>query len=141
MAQNKTVVNDASVEAFLHAVEPARKRDDCFQLVEMMEEITGEKAKMWGTSIVGFDEYHYKYASGREGDFMVLGFAPRKAAITLYLMDGFEKYQELLGNLGKNKTGKSCLYVKKLEDIDLGVLREMLMRSAEHTKATNPSSA
>jgi hypothetical protein len=137
MAENKTQATEQSVEQFLHSVENKQMRDDCFQLVELMEDVTGEKATMWGTSIVGFGSYHYKYASGREGDFLLTGFAPRKSALTLYIMAGFERYDELMAQLGKYKTGKSCLYVKKLADIDTDVLRELVKQSAEHVAATN----
>lgn len=137
MAENKTQPTEQSVAQFLHTVENKQKRDDCFQLVELMEEVVGEPATMWGSSIVGFGSYHYKYASGREGDFMLTGFAPRKTALTLYIMAGFERYDELMTKLGKYKTGKSCLYVKKLDDIDMDVLRELVKQSAEHVATTN----
>ncbi len=137
MAENKTQPSEQSVEQFLHSVENKQKRDDCFQLVELMEDVVGEKATMWGSSIVGFGTYHYKYASGREGDFMLTGFAPRKTALTLYIMAGFEHYDELMAKLGKYKTGKSCLYVKKLDDIDLDVLRELVKQSAEHVATSH----
>ena len=98
-----------------------------------MAEETGEPPRMWGASIVGFGSYHYAYASGREGDWMALGFSPRKANLTLYLMDGFGGYGELLDRLGKHSTGKSCLYIKRLSDVDVDVLREMVRRSYRHT--------
>lgn len=139
MAQNKTQPTDQSVEAYLHTVEDERKRDDCFQLVELMEDVVGEKATMWGPSIVGFGSYHYKYESGREGDHMLTGFAPRKSALTLYIMAGFDRYDDLMQNLGKYKTGKSCLYVKRLSDVDMDVLRELVEASVDHMRATNPS--
>lgn len=136
MAELKTQKNDASVEAFLHSVDEKR-RDDCFALLELMEDVTGAPAKMWGTSIVGFGDYHYKYETGREGDWFVAGFSPRKQNLTLYIMAGFEHYDELLGKLGKHSTGKSCLYIKRLSDVDTGVLRQLVQASVEHMNATN----
>ena len=137
MAENKTKENDGDVMAFLNAVEPEKKREDSFTIMELMEEVTGEKAKMWGTSIVGFGSYHYKYESGREGDMALVGFSPRKQAITLYIMAGFDNYDNLMEKLGKYKTGKACLYIKKVEDVDMDVLRELIKQSAEHMKETN----
>lgn len=139
MAENKTKVTDVSVEAFLQEVEDEKKREDCFTLMKLMEEVTGEPAKMWGTAIVGFGEYHYKYDSGREGDFMLVGFSPRKANLTLYIVAGFDEYEPLLNKLGKFTTGKSCLYVKRLTDIDEGTLKEMVQRSVKHMRETNPN--
>jgi hypothetical protein len=99
-----------------------------------MEEATGEKAEMWGDNIVGFGTYRYKYESGREGEWFLTGFSPRKANLTLYIMSGFSRYQELLGRLGKHKTGKSCLYINRLEDIDIKVLRRLVRESVAHLK-------
>ena len=132
MAELKTKRNDGSVEDFLNSVEDEAKRDDCYQVLNIMKEITGEEPKMWGGSIVGFGSYHYKYASGREGDWFVTGFSPRKQALTLYIMAGFSKYDELMSKLGKYKTGKSCLYIKKLDDIDEEVLRELITTSVDY---------
>ena len=137
MAELKTKQNDASVEAFLNSVVDEQKRQDSFTILELMQEVTGAEPKMWGTSIIGFGSYHYKYASGRDGDWFVTGFAPRKQNLTLYIMSGFAKYDELLAKLGKHKTGKACLYIKKLEDIDLDVLRELIKQSAQHVAKTN----
>lgn len=137
MSENKTRANDSDVMAFLNAVEPEKKREDSFTIMELMEEVTGEKATMWGTSIVGFGSYHYKYQSGREGDMPLVGFSPRKQAITLYIMPGFDTYENLMSQLGKHKTGKSCLYIKKIEDVDMEVLRELVKQSAAHMKETN----
>ena len=134
MAKNKTTQNDGSVDAFLAAVENEQKRTDCLRIREIMEEITGEPAVMWGSSIVGFGSYHYKYASGREGDFMLTGFSPRKQNLTLYIMSGFSRYDELLTKLGKHSTGKSCLYIKRLSDIDEDVLKEMVSSSVQHMR-------
>ncbi len=138
MAENKTKINDQSVQAFLENVEDEKKREDCFTLVELMENVTGAPAKMWGDAIVGFDQYHYKYDSGREGDFLVVGFSPRKENVVLYGIAGFEEFDSLLGKLGKHKTGKSCLYVKSLKNVDMAVLRQMVERSVEHTRKTHP---
>lgn len=132
MAELKTQKNDASVEEFLNAVANEKRREDSFVVNELMKEVTGEQPAMWGDSIVGFGSYRYKYASGREGDWPVIGFSPRKQSLTLYIMDGFEDYDYLLENLGKYKTGKSCLYINKLEDVDLSTLRKLIERSVAH---------
>jgi hypothetical protein len=137
MAELKTQENDASVEDYLNSVEDETKRDASFKVKAIMEEVTGEEARMWGDSIVGFGHYHYKYASGREGEWMLVGFAPRKRNLTLYIMSGFDAYDDLLENLGKHSTGKSCLYINKLEDIDLDVLRELVDKSVQHMRETN----
>lgn len=141
MAELKTKLTGASVDAFLHTVEPAAKRQDALTILALMQEVTGEAAQMWGESIVGFGSYHYKYASGREADWMLVGFSPRKQNLTLYIMAGFAQYDELLARLGKHSTGSSCLYIKKLQDIDLNVLRELIQQSVAHMKATNPSAS
>lgn len=138
MAENKTKATDNSVQAFLAGVEDERKREDSFALLQLMEDVTGEAARMWGDTIVGFGSYHYKYASGREGDAMLAGFSPRKQALTLYIMAGFDEYDALLEKLGKYKTGKACLYVKKLDDVDTAVLKELVERSVTHMRETNP---
>jgi len=117
------------VAAFLEAVDNEARKRDAHTLNAMMERITGEKGVMWGPSIVGFDTYHYKYASGREGDWMITGFSPRKAALSVYIMPGFSEYAALMAKLGKHKTGKSCLYINKLPDIDLDVLEEIVTKS------------
>ena len=130
--ENKTTENNASVDAFLNSVKDEKKRADSFAIKNMMERITGKPAKMWGTAIVGFDVYHYKYDSGREGDFMKVGFSPRAQNLTLYIMPGFERYDPLMKKLGKYKTGKSCLYVKRLEDIDLEVLEQLIRESYDY---------
>lgn len=132
--QNKTVANKASVEGFISSVDNDVKRGDSFELLDLMGEITGHPAVMWGDSLIGFGNYHYKYASGREGDFFVTGFSPRKQALSIYIMSGFSEYPELLGRLGKFKTGKSCLYVKKLDDIDRGTLRELITLSVAYMR-------
>lgn len=132
MSELKTQKNDGDVEAFLHSVENKRRREDSFVILDLMREVTGEPGALWGTSIVGFGSYHYKYASGREGDWFVTGFSPRKQNMTLYIMPGFEQYNDLLSKLGKHKTGKSCLYINKLDDVDLDVLRELVAQSADY---------
>jgi hypothetical protein len=132
MAENKTQKTGQSVEEFLNHLPDERKRRDSFAILEMMIQATRAEPKMWGTSIIGLGDSHYKYESGREGDWFLIGFSPRKQNLTLYLMDGFERYGELLEKLGKYSTGKSCLYIKKLEDIDLAILKEMIEQSVEH---------
>jgi hypothetical protein len=138
MAELKTQENDASVDDYLNSVEDDKKREASFKVKELMEDVTGEEARMWGESIVGFGHYKYKYASGREGEWMITGFAPRKRNLTLYIMSGFEEYDDLLDKLGKHSTGKSCLYINKLEDIDMDVLRELVDKSVQHMKETHP---
>jgi hypothetical protein len=132
MAELKTKQNEQSVVDFLRAVPDQRKRDDSFAILELMKEVTGQEPKMWGDSIIGFGNYHYKYATGREGDWFLTGFSPRKQNLTLYIMSGFDEYEELLKKLGKFKTGKACLYVNKLEDVDLAVMRELIRKSVAH---------
>jgi len=137
MAENKTQRNDGDVLAYLESVENKRRREDSLALLKMMEEVTGEPAEMWGTSIVGFGSYHYRYASGREGDFMLTGFAPRKSALTLYIMGGHERYDELMAKLGKHRTGSSCVYINKLADVDLDVLRALIAESVDYMRSAN----
>ena len=137
MAELKTKPNDASVEEFLAGVEDERKQQDCQTLLELMQRVTGEPPKMWGGSIIGFGSYHFKYASGREGDWFLTGFSPRKRNLTLYIMAGFRRYDELMAQLGKHKTGKSCLYINKLDDVDLEVLEELVTQSADHVAQSN----
>ena len=138
LAELKTKQNDASVKEFLGKIADERKRRDAFTILELMQEITGEKPKMWGPSIVGFGSYHYKYDSGHEGDMCVAGFSPRKEALTLYLTTGFEKRTELMKKLGKHKTGKVCLYLKRLEDVSLPVLKELIAESVKQVRKHNP---
>jgi hypothetical protein len=137
MAALKTQKTDASVEDFLNQVEDEARRWDCFDILDLMREVTGEEPAMWGPSIVGFGSYRYKYASGHEGEWMLIGFSPRKRDLTLYIMSGFEAYDSLLAKLGKFKTGKACLYINKLEDVDLPTLRELVKQSAEHMAETH----
>lgn len=131
----KTKKNDASVASFLNAVEPAQKRADAKAIDKLMRKVTGAKPKMWGSAIVGYGSYHYKYASGQEGDWMMVGFSPRKQNLTLYIMPGFSQYDGLLAKLGKHSTGKSCLYVKRLSDIDMDVLESLIGESVETMKS------
>jgi len=126
MAELKTKETEASVDDFLAGVENERRRRDALVVKEIMERITGWEPKMWGPSIVGFGSYHYKYDSGREGDYLVTGFSPRKQSLTVYIMPGFSKFGPLMKRLGKHKTSVSCLYINKLEDVDLGVLEELI---------------
>jgi nucleoid DNA-binding protein len=137
MAELKTQKNEASVQDFLKGIEDENKQKASNIVSEMMAEVTGAEPKMWGDSIVGFGTYKYKYASGREGEWFLTGFAPRKRNVTLYIMSGFDDYADLLGKLGKFSTGKSCLYINKVEDIDLDVLRELVEKSVKHMVETN----
>jgi hypothetical protein len=134
MAELKTKLNDASVEKFLKAVEDKEKRELSYKILELMKKITKEEPKMWGNSIIGFGTYHYKYKSGQEGVWMQVGFSPRKQAVTLYIMSGFSKYGNLMNKLGKYKTGRSCLYIKKKEDIDFKVLKELIAQSVKYIR-------
>lgn len=134
MSDLKTRMNDSSVECFLSSVENEKRREDSFKILEIMKKVTGEEPKMWGDSIVGFGSYHYKYASGREGDWFITGFSPRKQNLTVYIMSGFTRYDELLSQLGKHKTGKSCLYINKLEDIKTEVLEKLITESVTAVK-------
>ena len=134
MAELKTKPNDGSVLDFLAKIEDESKRDDCYEIMNMMEEVSKDQPKMWGTSIIGYGTYRYKYASGREGEWMRIGFSPRKQNLTLYLMAGVERNEEILSRIGKYKNGKSCFYIKKLDDIDRDVLRELMVASLEHVE-------
>ena len=136
MAELKTKLTDASVTEYLNAIEKEQVRQDCFVILELMQDAAKAKPRMWGDSIVGFGTYHYVYASGREGDWPIIGFSPRKQNITLYIMAGFEQYQELLARLGKHTTAKSCLYIKRLSDIDLPTLKKLIQDSVDHMLAT-----
>ena len=129
MSELKNKLNDADPKAFLNSLEDESKRKDSFELLEMLEDISGCEPKMWGGSIIGFGSYHYKYDSGREGDWFIAGFSPRKQNFSLYIMSGFDQYEELLSRLGKYKTGKSCLYIKQLADVDRSVLHDLMLAS------------
>jgi hypothetical protein len=135
----KTKVNNASVDAFLNTVKDEAVRKDCFEIMKMMKQVTKEEPKMWGSSIVGFGSYHYKGASGREGDWMLTGFSPRKQNLTLYIMAGFDKQAGLLKKLGKFKTSVGCLYIKKLDDVDKKVLKELVEGSVKTMKRLSTS--
>jgi len=130
----KTKPTDSSVTAFLNKIEDETKKNDCYKIAEILKEITGYESKMWGTAIVGFGSYHYKYASGHEGDMCMIGFSPRKANITIYLFAYAVQNEEFTKGLGKYKTGKGCLYINKLSDIDLDVFKNMVLKSIEKTK-------
>jgi hypothetical protein len=129
MAEQKTTPTDQSVEDFLSAIADEQKRKDSFTLVELIREVTGQEPTMWGSSIVGFGSYHYKYASGREGDTMLAGFSPRKQNLAIYNMGGIDPDDVLLKKLGKHTTGKGCLYVKRLDDVDLPTLKRLIEAS------------
>jgi len=137
MAELKTQTTDNSVVEYLSTVENERKKADSFAILELMSEASGQEPKMWGESIIGFGTYHYKYASGREGDWLLTGFAPRKQNLTLYIMSGFDAYDDLLAKLGKHRIGKSCLYVKRLRDVDTDVLRTLISESVAHMKKSH----
>ncbi|MXX03821.1 MAG: DUF1801 domain-containing protein [Gemmatimonadetes bacterium] len=139
MSDLKTRPTDASVEAFIDAVDHPRRREDARTLLELMQRVTGEEPVMWGPSIVGYGSYHYRYASGQEADWPVVGFSPRKQNLSIYIMTGFEESDELLSRLGKHKTGKSCLYVNKLADVDLEVLERLVRASVAEMKRRYPS--
>ncbi len=132
MAELKTQVRKASVDKFLQGVKDERKRQDCYQILEIMKKATKAEPKMWGTSIIGFGDYHYVYKSGREGDWFITGFSPRAQNLTLYMMGGFDS--DKLTKLGKYKMGKGCLYINKLEDVDTKVLKELIATSVKKSK-------
>src|ERR1043166_3153963 len=134
MAELKTKQTEASVKDFLNQITDKQRRDDCFTIAKIMEDATGAKPKMWGPSIVGFGTFHYKYDSGREGDWLVTGFSPRKNDLTLYLMMGFEQHRELMAQLGKFKTSKSCLYLKRLDDVHLPTLKKLVKASVKQLR-------
>lgn len=134
MAENKTQPTDAAVGAFIDQVANETRREDAWRLLELHRQVTGCEPVMWGPSIVGFDQYHYVYATGREGDAPAAGFSPRAASQTLYVTFEFDGCQDLLDRLGKHKISKACLYITKLADVDMDVLREIVDRSYRHTK-------
>jgi predicted CopG family antitoxin len=129
VAELKTKETQESVSAFLKKITDKNRREDCLAVVDIMRDVTGEEPKMWGSSIVGFGRYRYKYESGREAEWMITGFSPRKGDLTLYILGGFDSLSDLMMRLGKYKTGKSCLYLKKLEDVDLNVLKKLVAKS------------
>jgi hypothetical protein len=134
VAELKTKKNAASVEDFLARISPEKKRQDAIALCELIQKATKTKPKMWGASMVGFGEYHYQYASGHEGDTFLVGFSPRKQNLTVYIMPGFDRYADLLSQLGKHKTGKSCLYINTLDDIDVPTLRKLIQSAFAEMK-------
>lgn len=140
MSELKTQPQKGSVDAYLAAIEDPQKRQDCRRICALMTELAGAKPQLWGDSIVGFGRYHYRYASGREGDWFLTGFAPRAQNISLYIMAGFSRYDDLMAKLGKHKTGKSCLYIKRLSDIDEAVLAELIQASLAYMDATYETS-
>lgn len=135
MAEPKTKPTSASVSAFLDDVADPVRRQDCKTLIKLMTRVVGAKPVLWGSSIVGFGSYHYKYASGHEGTWPLVGFSPRKSDLTVYLMPGFAGYKSLLARLGPHKTGKGCLYLKRLDDVDLGVLETLVAAAVSDMKA------
>lgn len=138
MAKNKTTATESSVIDFINNVDDATKRNDSFELIKIMQDITGSEATMWGPSIIGFGTYHYKYESGREGDAPLVGFSPRKAAISLYLSLSAKSREELLPQLGKYKSEKGCIYIKKLSDTDPEILQKLVVLSVENLNQLYP---
>ncbi len=134
MAENKTKQTTGSAEKYLTSVADENRRQDAFKVLTLMKRVTKEGPKMWGSSLVGFGNYHYKYESGREGDFFLTGFSPRKQNLVVYIMPGFGKYDALMKDLGKYKTGKSCLYIKRLSDIDVKILEKLIRQSVKDMK-------
>ena len=139
MAKNKTTQTDNSVPEFINSVENEVKRNDSFKLIEIFKSITGHDPKMWGPSIIGFGSYHYKYESGHEGDMPLAGFSPRKDSLVLYFSPEFEKREELSLQLGKHKSSKACVYVKRLDDIEIPILKKMIKNSMDYTTKLYPS--
>lgn len=131
MAELKTRQNDESVEKFISGIADEQRREDCVKILKIMRDITKAEPKMWGSSIVGFGNHHYKYDSGREGDWFITGFSPRKQNLTLYFMSGLQSSENLLKKLGKHKIGKGCLYIRSIEDIDLITLKELIKQSVK----------
>jgi len=136
MAENKTQKTTASAAEYINGVPDAQKRADCKAIARMIRTATGKNAKMWGTSLIGYGTYDYKYASGREGSFFVAGFSPRAQNITVYIMSGFSQHASLMNKLGRYKTGKSCLYLKKLDDVNARVLQSLIERSVKYMRKT-----
>ena len=139
MAGNKTIENNASVRSFLDAIPDTQRKGDAKRLAGMMRRLTGHRARMWGDSIVGFGRYHYRYASGREGEWALVGFSPRKQNLAVYVMPGFKPFAALMKKLGKYKTGKSCLYIKTLADVDETVLEQLILESVELMRERYPA--
>jgi hypothetical protein len=139
MARNKTTETENSIIDFINTAPDEAKRKDAFELLEIMQEVTGFEPKMWGSGIIGYGKYHYRYESGHEGDAPLAGFSPRKDAISLYLTSSFEDKQELLSKFGKHKAGKGCIYIKKLTDIDLVILKSMISASVKEIQKLYPT--
>lgn len=139
-ATNKTQPSKQSPTAFINSLEDAQLKKDCKVLLKLFKKVTGKPAKMWGDSIIGFGSYHYKYNSGREGDFLATGFSPRKSGPTVYIMPGYNDYSELLEKLGPHKLGKSCLYLKNLNNIDVKVLEQLIKQGLKDLKKLYPVS-
>jgi hypothetical protein len=131
-AENKTKPTKKDVEKFLNNIKDEKRREDSFKIIKLMKQITKAEPKMWGSSIVGFGNYHFQYASGREGDWFLAGFSPRKQSLTIYAMTYLENYPDILKRLGKHKTGKGCLYINKLEDVNMRVLKELITTSIKN---------
>lgn len=138
MAELKTKRNDASVGKFLAGIKDESTREDCNAIMKLMQQATKAEPKMWGASIVGFGSYHYKYESGREGEWFLTGFSPRKQNLTLYIMAGFARYEALMPSLGKYKTGKSCLYIKRLADLHVPTLKKLIQESVKYLSKSAP---
>lgn len=136
MAKNKTTETTGSVTEFIDKVTDTTKRNDCYTIIELMQQLSGLQAKMWGPAIVGFGSCHYKYESGREGDMPMIAFSPRTTAIVLYLSANFDNRETLLTQLGKHKTGKGCIYIKKLTDVDMEILKQMIANALKHARKT-----
>ena len=135
MGELKTKKNKASVEEFLNSIENEKRREDAKVVLDLMKKVTNAKPSMWGSSIIGLGNFHYKTAHGKEQNWFLTGLSPRKQSLTLYIMTGFSHYDQILGRLGKFKTGKSCLYINKIEDVDLSVLEELITASVEFLKS------
>lgn len=138
MYEQKTKETDHSVIEFIEKIESVKKKEDAYKLLDIFSEVTGYEAKMWGTSIIGYGSYHYKYATGHEGDAPIVGFSPRKAKFTLYMTLEDEKREELLQRFGKHTSGKGCIYINKLADVDVEVLKELIHQTAEFVQKTYP---
>jgi len=136
MAKNKTTETTGSVTEFIDKVTDTTKRNDCYTIIELMQQLSGLPPKMWGPAIVGFGTCHYIYESGREGDMPMIAFSPRTTAIVLYLSKNFENRETLLTQLGKHKTGKGCIYIKKLTDVDMEILKQMITNALKHARKT-----
>ena len=139
MAELKTKQTEVSVDAFLEGVADPGRREDARRVRAMMERLSGEPARMWGPSIIGFGTYHYKYDSGHEGDMARIGFSPRARELVLYVVDDFQRHQPLMDRLGKYKTGKCCLYIKRLSDVDEDVLEALVVESLAYMRETYPA--